>query len=160
MNKEKLKKVKDNFDKITSQNSTNWKLVLFWIFLFEVVAAIVEFIFVDKYVEYSVDIPHTLTTEILVGLAVTAFVWYCIFNIVFFDSAKNRFRLLIITLVGLYFVVTNDFSLQFLLNNLNPLHFFELDFGAVLILELLLKLVILYLIYQLIISAKNNRVIK
>ncbi|RXJ68964.1 hypothetical protein CRV08_05905 [Halarcobacter ebronensis] len=160
MNKEKLKKVKDNFDKITSQNSTNWKLVLFWIFLFEVVAAIVEFIFVDKYVEYSVDIPHTLTTEILVGLAVTAFVWYCIFNIVFFDSAKNRFRLLIITLVGLYFVVTNDFSLQFLLNNLNPLHFFELDFGGVLILELLLKFVILYLIYQLIISAKNNRVIK
>ena len=160
MNKDKLKKVKQSFDKITSQNSTNWKLVLFWIFLFEVFAAIVEFIFVDKYVEYSVTIPHTLTTELLVGLCVTAFVWYCIYNIIFFDSAKNRFRLLIITLVGLYFVVTNDFSLQFLLNNLNPLHFLELDFGGVLILELLLKLVILYLIYQLIISAKNSKVIK
>ncbi|XOB62802.1 hypothetical protein ACMC56_03085 [Campylobacterota bacterium DY0563] len=155
MNRDKLKKVKLGFDKITSNNSTNWKLVLFWIFFFEVVAAIFEFIFVDKYVEYSVSIPHTLTTEIIVGLIVTAFVWYCIYNIIF-DDAKSKFRLLILTLVGLYFIVTNDFSLQFLLNNLNPLHFLELDFGGVLILELLLKLIILYLIYQLIVSRRKK----
>lgn len=154
MTREKLKIVKDSFDKITSQNSTNWKLVLFWIFFFEVISAIFEFIFVDKYVEYSVSIPHTLTTEILVGLIVTAFVWYCIYNIIF-DDPKNKFRLLILTLVGLYFVVTNDYSLQFLMNNLNPLHFLELDFGGILILELFLKLIILYLIYQLIVSTKK-----
>ncbi|WP_321314217.1 hypothetical protein [Halarcobacter sp.] len=155
MDRDKLKKVKLGFDKITSNNFTNWKLVLFWIFFFEVIAAIFEFIFVDKYVEYSVSIPHTLTTEILVGLIVTAFVWYCIYNIIF-DDPKSKFRLLILTLVGLYFIVTNDFSLQFLLNNLNPLHFLELDFGGVLILELLLKLIILYLIYQLIVSTKKK----
>jgi hypothetical protein len=156
MNKDKLKQVKESFDKITSQNSTNWKLVLFWIFCLEVVAAIVEFIWVDKYVEYSVKVPHTPAVEVLVGLGVTIFVWFCIYTIIY-DDTKNRFRLLILTLIGLYFVVTNDFSLQFLLNNLNPLHFFELDFGAVLILELLFKLIILYLIYQLIISAKKNK---
>ena len=158
MDKDRLKVVKESFDKITSQNSKNWKLVLFWIFSFELISAILEFIFVDKYVVYSLSIPHTLTSEVLVGLSVTAFVWYCIYNIIF-DDPKSKFKLLILTLVGLYFVVTNDYSLKFLLNNLNPLHFLELDFGAILIIELLLKLIILYLIYQLIISAKkiNNK---
>lgn len=156
MDREKLKKVKYGFDKITSQNSTNWKLVLFWIFLLEIAASLIEFLSIDKSVEYSVAVSNTWTTQVLVGLAVTIFVWFCIYNIVH-DDTKNRFRLLILTLIGLYFVVTNDFTLQFLLNNLNPMHFFELDFGGILILELLFKLIILYLIYQLILSTKKSK---
>lgn len=156
MDREKLKKVKYGFDKITSQNSTNWKLVLFWIFLLEIVASLIEFLSIDKSAEYSVAVSNTWTTQVLVGLAVTIFVWFCIYNIVH-DDTKNRFRLLILTLIGLYFVVTNDFTLQFLLNNLNPMHFFELDFGGILILELLFKLIILYLIYQLILSTKKSK---
>lgn len=156
MDREKLKKVKYGFDKITSQNSTNWKLVLFWIFLLEIAASLIEFLSVDKSAEYSVAVSNTWTTQVLVGLAVTIFVWFCIYNIVH-DDTKNRFRLLILTLIGLYFVVTNDFTLQFLLNNLNPMHFFELDFGGILILELLFKLIILYLIYQLILSTKKSK---
>lgn len=156
MNKEKLKKVKLGFDKITSQNSTNWKLVLFWIFFFEVVAAIIEFIYVDKEIVYTEHVSSNLTSEIILGLGVAAFVWYCVYNIIF-DDVKNKFRLLIVTLAGLYFIVTNDYSLQFLLNNLNPLHFLEFGFGGLLILELLFKLVILYLVYQLIISSKKRK---
>ncbi len=59
-------------------------------------------------------------------------------------------------MIGLYFIVTSDFTLQFLLRNLNPFHFFEFDFGVIFFIELFFKLIITYLLYQLIISYKNR----
>jgi uncharacterized membrane protein len=155
-NKIILKKAKHNFDKITSQNATDWKLVLFWILLFEFVASVIEFLYVDKSTSYSVPVPHTLLTELLVACTVTAFVWFVVYNIIF-ENKKNIFKLATFSIVGLYFVITSDFTLQFLILNLNPFHFFDLDFGVVFFIELFFKLVITYLLYQLLISFKNTK---
>ncbi len=158
-NKIILKKIKQNFDKITSNNATNWKLVLFWILLFEVIASVIEFLYVDKSIAYSIPLQHTLLTEILVAFTVTAFVWFCVYNIIF-ENKNNIFKLATFSIVGLYFVITSDFTLQFLMLNLNPLHFFDLDFGVVFFIELFFKLVITYLLYQLLISFKNTNKLK
>ena len=151
----KLKKVKHNFDRVTSQNSTNWKLVLFWILFFEVVASLIEFIYVDKSAQYSVHITHTLTTELILASMVALFVWFCIYNIIF-ESKRNIFRLAILSVIGAYLIITSDLTLQFLLHNLNPFHFFDYEFGVVFFVELFFKLILAYLIYQLIVSIRNR----
>jgi uncharacterized membrane protein len=158
-NKKTLKKAKHNSDKITSQNATDWKLFLFWILFFEVIASVIEFLYVEKSISYSVPIPHTIVTELLVACTVTAFVWFCIYNIIF-ENKNNIFKLATFSIVGIYFVITNDFTLQFLMLNLNPFHFFDLDFGVVFFIELFFKLIITYLLYQLLISFKNTNKLK
>ena len=155
--KNRFKNVRYSFDKITSANATSWKLVIFWIFLFEIVATIIEYLYVENSLNKSISIPHTLETELLVALIVTYFVWFCIYNIIF-ENRTNIFRLAIFSILGLYFIVTNDLTLNFLMQNLNPLHFFDLEFGFVFFIELFFKLIITYLLYQLIISLKNRAV--
>ncbi len=154
-NKQKLKKIKYNFDKITSANSTNWKLVLFWIFIFELVATIIEYFYVDKVNTYSIKFPHTLLTEFLVALGITFFVWFVIYNIIF-ENKRHIFQLTFLSVVAVYFIITNDFTLQFLLQNINPLHFFDYEFGFIFFIELFFKFIIVYLLYQLVISYKNR----
>lgn len=154
-NKKILVKAKYNFDKITSQNATDWKLVLFWIIVFEFIASIIEFLYVDKSTSYSISIPHTILTEMLVAITVTIFVWFFVWNIIF-ENKNNIFKLAIFSMIGLYFIITSDFTLQFLAQNLNPFHFFDLDFGIVFFIELFFKLLITYLLFQLIISFKNR----
>lgn len=151
----KLKKVKENFDLITSQNATNWKLVLIWIVVIEIFASLIEFLNFDSSTKFSITFNHTLTTEIILGVAVTLFVWFCIYNIVF-ENRKYISRLLFIGVIGLYFIITNDFTLGFLLQNINPLHFFDLEFGFVFVIELIFKIVIVYLFIQLIKSLRNQ----
>lgn len=154
-NKQKLKQVKYNFDRITSQNSTNWKLALFWILFFEVVSSLIEFIYVDKSAEYSVHITHTLIIELTLASMVALFVWFCIYNIIF-ESKRNVFRLAILSVIGAYLIITSDLTLRFLIHNLNPFHFFDYEFGAVFFLELFFKLILAYLIYQLVVSIRNR----
>ncbi|MGB6329551.1 MAG: hypothetical protein WBF48_11545 [Halarcobacter sp.] len=153
-NKNKLLKAKNGFDKITSKNATDWKLVLFWIIVFEFIASIIEFLYVDTSTSFSVPIPHNFLTQFLVALMVTLYAWFFIWNIIF-ENRRNLFKLAIFSMIGLYFIITNDFTLQFLLQNLNPFHFFDLDFGIVFFIELFFKLIITYLIYQFVISFKN-----
>lgn len=154
-NRQKFKKVKYSFDKITSQNSTNWKLVLIWLVVFEIFASILEYLFANKITEYSVPITHSLITELILAIGVTLFVWFCIYNIIF-ENRKYIIRLIFIGIIGVYFIITSDFTLQFLLQNINPLHFFDLEFGFIFFVELFLKILMAYLIYQFIISLKNN----
>lgn len=154
-NKNRLSIVKHNFDKITSQHSTNWKLVIFWILFFELISLLIEFLYIDASSKFSIHITHTLFTELLVASIVSLFVWFCIYNIIY-ENKNNIFRLAIFSMAGLYFIITNDFTLQFLIQNLNPLHFFDLDFGIVFFIELFFKIIILYLFYQLVISLTNR----
>ncbi len=156
--KPNFKRVKHSFDKITSENSTNWKLVLIWIIIFEIIASALEYLFADKVSKYSIELTHTLTTELILATVVTLFVWLCIYNIIF-ENRKYIARLIFIGIIGLYFIITSDFTLQFLLQNINPLHFFDIEFGFIFFIEVFLKILITYLIYQFIISLKNNDVI-
>lgn len=153
--KSRLKKVKNRFDLITSSNSTNWKLVLIWIIIIEIFASIIEFVNFDSSSKFSVYMEHTLFTEITLGIVVTLFVWFCIYNIIF-ENKKYIIRLIFIGIIGAYFIITNDFTLAFLLQNMNPFHFFDLEFGIVFLIELILKIVIVYLFFQLVKSIKNQ----
>ena len=157
-NKQRLKKVKYGFDKITSQNSTNWKLILLWIFIFEIIASVIEYLYADEVSKYVVSIPNSLAIELILAFSVTLFVWFCIYNIVF-ENRKLIIRLIFIGILGLYFILTKDFSLQFLLQNINPLHFFDLEFGLIFFIELFLKILMAYLVYQFIITLRNNNII-
>lgn len=158
-NNSKLKTVKHGFDKITSAHSTNWKLVFVWIIVFEIIASLIEFLNIESSSKYTIKIEHTLTTEIILGISVTLFIWFCVYNIIFTNKVYIN-RLLFIGVIASYFILTGDFTLGFLLQNLNPLHFFDLEFGLIFIIEIVLKLVILYLIYQFVKTLKNNNVIK
>jgi hypothetical protein len=153
--KENIKKFKYTFDKITSQNSTNWQLLLFWLIVVELVASIIEYIYADKMEDITETIPHTIYTEIAVALLVTAYVGFFIYNII---NATQRtvMKFMFFSAVGLYFIITNDFTLNFLMQNLNPLHFFDFDFGFVFFVELFFKLLMTYLVYQLIVTIKNK----
>jgi len=154
-----FQRIKHFFDRVTSENSTNWKLVLFWIFLFEIVASIIEYLYASELTKYSIALTHDLTTELILALFVTLFVWFSVYNIIF-ENKKYIIRLLFVGIMTIYFIVTNDFSLQFLLQNINPLHFFNLDFGFVFFIEVFLKLLIIYLIYQFVLSLRNNDTIR
>ncbi len=151
----KLKKVKEGFDKITSNHSRDWKLVIVWIVIFELISSIVEYLFV-KHPNFSIGLPDTLFVELTVGLGLTLFIWGCVYTFIFWN--KDRFLYLtLIGFIGLYLVVTHDMTFGFLLHNINPIHFFQVEFNFALFVELLFKLIILYLIYQLVVSYKNSK---
>ncbi len=151
----KLKKIKYTFDKITSNHSSDWKLVLVWIIIFELISSIIEYLFV-KHSHFAIGLPDTLFVELTVGLGLTLFIWTCVYTFIFWN--KERFLYLILVgFIGLYLVVTHDMSFAFLLHNINPVHFFYAEFNFALLVELLFKLIILYLIYQLVVSYKNSK---
>lgn len=153
--KENLRKFKNTFDRVTSQNSTDWQLLVFWLIVVELFASIIEYLYTDHKTVIDSTIPHTIYTEVLVALCVTAFVGYCIYNII--NGSRNTIiKLMFFSTFGLYFIVTNDFTFNFLVQNLNPLHFFDYKFGFVFFIELFFKLLMTYLAYQLIITIKNR----
>jgi len=154
--KENMKKFKDTFDKITSQNSTNWQLLLFWLIVVELFASIIEYLFLSNVNTSSVKIPHTIYTEIIVAIFVTSYVWFFIYNIIN-GTKRTLMKFMFFSVIGLYFIVTNDFTLNFLMQNLNPLHFFDLEFGFVFFVEVFLKLLMAYLVYQVFITIKNKQ---
>lgn len=154
----KLKNVKYNFDKITSANSTNWKLILIWIVVFEIIASLIEFLNIENASNFTVKIEHTLATELILGSVVTLFVWFCVYNIIF-ENRKYITRLLFIGILGSYFILTGDFTLGFLLQNMNPFHFFDLEFGFLFIIELIFKFIIIYLLYQFAKTLRNQDLI-
>lgn len=151
----KLLKVKKNIDKFTSENFTNWKLVLFWIIIIELLASMFEYLFIGSN-SISSQIPHTFSTELVVAVMFTGFVWACVHNFVFWNKT-NFFYLILIGTLGLYIIVTNDVYFDFLVHNLEPTHFFSQTVSIVLFIELLFKLIITYLLYQLLMSLKNRK---
>lgn len=155
-NTNKLLKAKYNFDKFTSQNSQNWRLVLFWIIIFELCASLLEYLTFENTNDFVIAMPDSLTKQFLIALAVTIFIWGCIYTFVF-ENKTLFFWLILFAVTGIYLIVTQDVSFNFLLHNMEPTHFFQANLSFALIVELLFKLIITYLIYQLIISLKNRK---
>lgn len=155
-NENRLLNIKNSFDKLTSENFTNWKLVLFWIVVFELLASMFEYSFIGHQTFKEVTLHHTLSGQLIVGLSLTGFVWMCVYNIIFLNKTNFLYLILFGTL-GLYFVVTHDLYLQFLINNINPIHMFELGFGIEVMIELIFKFIIFYLIYELIVTLTKKR---
>lgn len=152
----KLKKLKYNFDKVTSKNSTDWQLAIFWIIVFEICASLFEYTFLQSTQNAINKIPSGISTELIIGSIFTLFLWLCVYNFIFWKKT-NLLLLLIFAFTGLYLVITKDVSFQFLLHNLEPIHFFQASFSIALILELFLKLILLYLVFKVIKIYKQNK---
>lgn len=151
-----LKILKYNFDSITSENRQNPKLILFWIVIFELIASAFEFGFLRSSSSYITIIPESFSKELIIGLLVPGFIWLCIYNFIFWDK-KLFFNILLFGFVGVYLIITKDITFNFLLHNIEPMHFFENSFSIALLFELFLKLLITYLFFQLFMSLKKRK---
>lgn len=145
----KLKRLKKNFDKVTSNNSTDWQLALFWVIILEILASLFEYVFLESTQKSIITIPSGLVTELIIGMVFTAFIWLCVYNFIF-NNKKNLLFLGIFAITGLYMVITKDINFMFLLHNLDPIHFFQGTFSIALIFELFIKFLVLYLLYRLV----------
>ena len=153
----KLKFYKYNFDKITSENSQNWQLLIFWIILFELLAASFEYLFFTNSHAYVNILPPSLLKEFIIGVTFALFVWACVYNFIFWN--KTNFLLLILfSCTGIYFMITNDMTFSFLVHNIEPFHLFQSNMSFALIVVLFIKLIITYLLYQLYVSLKTKKV--
>lgn len=152
---DKILKFKNTFDRITSANSTNWQLVLFWIIMFELFASVIEYTFFDNSISFIVLVSNSIGQEFLISLLFATFIWFCIYNFIFWNI-KNFMLTVLYATFGLYLFYTKDLTFSFLLHNLEPLHFFNAGISFILVFELLIKLIITYLIFQLVKSYRSR----
>ncbi|BAK72405.1 MAG: hypothetical protein RBQ84_02510 [Arcobacter sp.] len=149
------KNLKYKFDLITSNGGKSWLLALNWILVLEFLSSIIEYEFLDiskKYIEY---VPDGLLKELLVALMIVLFIWYSIYNFIFMK--KEQFFVFTLYLsVCFYLLVTHDLSFNLLFHNLNILEILKDGFGFYVIIQILLKVIIFYLIYKMIIALKNR----
>ena len=129
---------------LTSNHSQDWVLVLFWI---------LSFSFGYSFMACVNKLLNTKLEYILIDAFIYLFVIYTSILIINYKK-MNKFYL-----IGLFYIfyvfLSKDFTLQTFSNNLNPFsimtEFSELNFST-----MIYKITIAYLIYQLIISIRQN----
>jgi len=151
----KFKQIKHHFDRFTSNHSQNWQLVIFWIIIFEMCASLFEYWFVGNSSSFIIQVQDSIAKEFFIGLYFTIFLWACVYNFIFWNLT-NLLWLCLIAVTGVYFIITNDLTFNLLLHNFFPVHYLQASFSYAIIIELFFKLIMTYLIYQLIISLKNR----
>lgn len=156
LNKSKLRIYKHDFDKITSENSKNWQLLIFWIIVFEIMSSILEFIFFASSASFVPRISSAVVNEIIIGVFISLFVWSCIYNLVHWNK-RDFFVLILVGLIDLYLLITKDLTFEFLVHNMEPLHFFQTEMSIALMVVIFIKLIMTYLFYQLYVSLRNIR---
>lgn len=152
----KIKSIKYNFDKLTSNNSQSWSLALFWIVLFEISATLIEYHFIHNKPKILYSLPDGTYTEFMIGLILTLYFWMCIYNLIFWNKSSILY-LILIGFIGIYLVDTHDYTFDLFFYNINPFSMIQSEFGINLIIQLLFKFIIFYLIYQLIISLRTSK---
>ena len=148
--------LKNNFDKLTSNNSASWSLALFWIVIFEILATMIEYYFVQQTPSTMIQIPDGIYSEIIIGLIVTIYIWLCIYNLIFWDKSSILY-LVLFGFIGLYLITTHDFVFDLFIDNMNIFRLIQSDTGINLIIQLFFKIIIFYLIYQLIKSLRTSK---
>lgn len=148
-------KIKNGFDFISSNNGTNWLLALNWILILEYFSAVLEYLFIDNAKKFVINIPDGMLKELLIGVMIVVFIWYSIYNFVFMKKEQFFIFTLYISLC-IYLLITNDLSFNLLAHNLNIFEITIDGFGFYMMFQILLKFVILYLIYKMLIALKNR----
>ena len=148
--------LKNNFDKLTSNNSASWSLALFWIVIFEILATLIEYYFVHQTPSTMIQIPDGIYSEIIIGIIVTIYIWLCVYNLIFWDKSSILY-LVLFGFIGLYLITTHDFVFDLFIDNINIFRLIQSDTGINLIIQLFFKIIIFYLIYQLIKSLRTSK---
>ncbi|MDD2886924.1 MAG: hypothetical protein PHY66_03905 [Aliarcobacter sp.] len=147
--------IKSKFDFITSNNEKDWLLALNWILVLEYFSAVLEYIFIDSAKKFIINIPDGMLKELLIAIMIVVFIWYSIYNFIFMKKEQFFIFTLYISLC-IYLLITNDLSFNLLAHNLNLFEITIDGFGFYMMFQILLKFVILYLIYKMLIALKNR----
>ena len=155
----KLKSYKYNFDKITSNNGTDWLLAFIWIVIFQIISSILEYEYLDVGKSYIFYMEESIYKELLISAIFVLFIWYCVYSIVFMYR-KQFISLALYGSICIYLVITHDLTFNLLIHNLNPLEVAIDGFGFYMISQLILKFIITYLFIKMLLSIKNKKLIK
>ena len=150
-----LKEIKYKFDLITSENGKNWLLALNWILVLEFFSSFIEYEFIDVAKGYIEYIPNGVFKELLIAILIVLFIWYSIYNFIFMQKQKFLTFTLYVS-ICIYLLSTRDMSFNLLLHNLNIFEVTLGGFGFYMISQLLLKFIIFYLIYKMLIAFRNR----
>ena len=150
-----LKEIKYKFDLITSENGKNWLLALNWILVLEFFSSFIEYEFLDVAKGYIEYIPNGVFKELLIAILIVLFIWYSIYNFIFMQKQKFLTFTLYVSFC-IYLLSTRDMSFNLLLHNLNIFEVTLGGFGFYMISQLLLKFIIFYLIYKMLIAFRNR----
>ena len=150
-----LKEIKYKFDLITSENGKNWLLALNWILVLEFFSSFIEYEFLDVAKGYIEYIPNGVFKELLIAILIVLFIWYSIYNFIFMQKQKFLTFTLYLS-ICIYLLSTRDMSFNLLLHNLNIFEVTLGGFGFYMISQLLLKFIIFYLIYKMLIAFRNR----
>lgn len=135
----------------SSEHSQNWILPLFWILLFSMGYGVIEYLFLggNKLVDKS------LCANILSILFIVLAIPFIINNILENKGLKKSFSAFIFLTIGFYLYITNDLLLRLPAKAINPFSIMY-DGDSINGIQLIFKIIITYLIYQLIISIRQN----
>lgn len=138
---------------ISSNHSQDWLLPILWIIIFGLFNSFYQFIILEDNDNNLMHFSNDLFLEILV------FSFSCFYIYILLESKKFNIYLSLISfsvvLYIFYVLVTNDFYLTFFAINTNPFSIMKNGEHLTLI-GLLFRVIIAYLIYQLIISIRQN----
>lgn len=131
---------------ISSNHSQDWIVAIFWIISITILYSHLNFILSKEKTEYFI-LPFIVNVVI--------FIWSFL-EINIYNYIKNSYKTIaILTLFLIYGFTTNDFLLKTFSNNINPFSIMtgkeDLNF-----ITLIYKISIAYLIYQLIVSIRQN----
>lgn len=149
------KKVKYKFDLITSENGTNWLLALNWILVLEFFSSFLEYEYLDVAKAYIQYVPNGIYKELFIAILIVLFIWYSIYNFIFMQKQKFLTFTLYIS-ICIYLLSTSDMSFNLLLHNLDIFEVTLGGFGFYMISQILLKFIIFYLIFKMLVAFKNR----
>lgn len=148
-------KIKEKFDLITSNNGKNWLLALNWILLIELFSTVLEYKFIDVSKKFVVYMPSSIQKELLIAIMIVLLIWYSIYNFIYMRKEQFFIFTLYLT-ICIYLFITDDLSFNLLAHNLNLFELTIDGFGFYLIIQLILKFIIFYLIYKMIVAFRNR----
>lgn len=138
---------------LSSNYSQNWILPILWIIIFGLFNSFYQFMIIEN---NNKDLVY-FSNDLFLGILVFSF--SCFYIYILLESKKFNIYLSLISfsvvLYIFYVLVTNDFYLTFFAINTNPFSIMKNGEHLTLI-GLLFRVIIAYLIYQLIISIRQN----
>lgn len=138
------------FHGISSNHSQNWLLALFWILVIGMLSSTIDFFYFSN--EPCIVYDFSITNLALVYTGIFIF-YYLIAT--YFDGNYFKTTLSLFAIVPIYWYLTRDFLFCSFSKTINPFSIMK-SAEDINIIQLFFKIIIAYLIYQLIISIRQN----
>lgn len=144
------------FDKITSNNGKEPILAFIWILVLEFTSTILEYEYLEVSEQYIFTMQDGLLKELFIALLFVLFIWYCVYSIVFMYR-KQFITLALYGSLCIYLLITHDITFNLLIHNLNPINIIENGFSFYMMIQLFLKVIIIYLVIKMLTNIRKNK---